>query len=109
MPSWPNQMFIDGKWVNSISRKTWNVVNPANGEPLADVALANADDVSLAVTAACRTFDEGEWTRLDPLVRGRLLFRLAERVRSSMQDLAMTDMLNIGNVAIYRYKMSGFG
>src|SRR5262249_54661730 len=96
MPAWPNQMFIDGKWVRSVSGKTWSVVNPSNNEPLADVALANAEDVHLAVTAARRAFDEGEWTRLDPLVRGRLLFRLAERIRGSLHDLALTDTLNIG-------------
>jgi acyl-CoA reductase-like NAD-dependent aldehyde dehydrogenase len=89
-------MFIDGKWVDSISGRTWNVVNPANDEPLAEVALANSDDVHLAVSAARRAFDQGEWTRLDPLARGRLLFRLAERIRGSLHDLAMTDTLNIG-------------
>lgn len=96
MLSWPSQMYLDGKWVDSVSGETWKVVNPATGEPLADVALANAEDVHLAVTAARRAFDEGEWPRMDPLLRGRLLFRLAERIRASMHDLAMTDTLNIG-------------
>jgi acyl-CoA reductase-like NAD-dependent aldehyde dehydrogenase len=96
MLSWPNQMFIDGKWVDSTSRRTWKVVNPATGQLLAEVAQANAADVDLAVTAARRAFDEGEWPRMDPLHRGRLLFRLAERIRNSLEDLAMTDTLNIG-------------
>jgi len=96
MPSWPNQMFINGKWVDSTSRRTWSVVNPATGQPLADVALANAADVDLAVTAARQAFDDGQWPRMDPLHRGRLLFRLAERIRNSLEDLAMTDTLNIG-------------
>ena len=39
MPAWPNQMFIDGKWANSVSGQTWKVVNPATGEALADVLL----------------------------------------------------------------------
>ncbi|HWC91178.1 MAG TPA: aldehyde dehydrogenase family protein, partial [Pirellulales bacterium] len=89
-------MFIDGKWVDSTSRRTWKVVNPATGQLLAEVAQANAADVDLAVTAARRAFDEGEWPRMDPLHRGRLLFRLAERIRNSLEDLAMTDTLNIG-------------
>jgi len=96
MISWPDKMFIDGKWVNSLSGRTWSVVNPATGKPLADIALADASDVDLAVTAARRAFDEGEWPRMDPLHRGRLLFRLAERIRNSADDLAMTDTLNIG-------------
>lgn len=96
MPSWPNQLFIDGKWVDSVSGKTWQVTNPATREPLAEVALAGAEDVQRAVTAARRAFDEGEWPRMDPLLRGRLLFRLAEHVRAAMHDLALTDTLNIG-------------
>jgi acyl-CoA reductase-like NAD-dependent aldehyde dehydrogenase len=96
MWSWPNQLFIDGEWVASSSRRTWSVVNPATGQPLADVALADASDVDRAVSAARRAFDEGEWPRMDPLHRGRLLFRLAERIRDSLEELAMTDTLNIG-------------
>jgi acyl-CoA reductase-like NAD-dependent aldehyde dehydrogenase len=96
MLSWPNQLFIDGKWVDSLSGRKWTVVNPATGQPLAEVAQANAADVDLAVTAARRAFDEGEWPRMDSLLRGRLLFKLAERVRAAMHDLAMTDTLNIG-------------
>ena len=96
MPSWPDKMYIDGKWVDSRSGRTWSIVNPATREPLAEVALADASDVDLAVTAARRAFDEGEWPRMDALERGRLLYRLAERVRSAADDLAMTDTLNIG-------------
>lgn len=96
MPSWPNQLFIDNQWVDAASGKTWSVVNPATGETLTNVALADAVDVDRAVKAARKAFDEGEWSRMDPLLRGRLLFRFAERIRASIEDLAMTDTLNIG-------------
>lgn len=96
MPSWPDKMYIDGKWVDGRSKTNWTITNPATREPLAEIALANASDVDLAVTAARRAFDKGEWPRLDPLQRGRLLYKLAERVRESAEDLAMTDTLNIG-------------
>ena len=60
-----------------------------------DLALdAGAEDVDRAVLAARRAFDEGPWPRLDPLARGRLLFRLAERIRANLDDLALTDTLN---------------
>jgi aldehyde dehydrogenase (NAD+) len=96
MPSWPNQLFINGEWVDSVSGRTWSVVNPATGETLANVALADATDVDRAVAAARRAFTDGEWPRMDPLHRGRLLFRLAERIRASLEDLAMADTLNVG-------------
>lgn len=96
MPAWPEKMFIDGKWVDGHSSTSWTITNPATREPLAEIAMADASDVNLAVTAARRAFDEGEWRRMDGLERGRLLFKLAERVRESAEDLAMTDTLNIG-------------
>lgn len=96
MPTWPCQLFIDGVWSDSHSGRTWSVTNPATGKELANVALADAMDVDRAVEAARRAFDEGEWARMDPLKRGRLLFRLAERIRENMADLAMTDTLNVG-------------
>ncbi|WP_417395459.1 aldehyde dehydrogenase family protein [Gimesia chilikensis] len=96
MPVWPEKMFIDGKWVDGHSSTSWTITNPATREPLAEIAMADASDVDLAVTAARRAFDEGEWRRMDGLERGRLLFKLAERVRESAEDLAMTDTLNIG-------------
>ncbi len=96
MPAWPEKMLIDGKWVDGHSSTSWTITNPATREPLAEIAMADASDVDLAVTAARRAFDEGEWRRMDGLERGRLLFKLAERVRESAEDLAMTDTLNIG-------------
>ena len=63
---------------------------------MAEVALADAEDVDLAVRAARRAFDHGPWPRLDPLVRGRMLHQLAARIREKLEDFAMTDTLNVG-------------
>jgi len=93
---WPTRMYIGGKWAPARGGKTLPVVNPANGEPLAEVALADADDVDRAVTAARRAFDEGPWPRMDPLERGRYLWRIAEGIRKRADDLALTDTLNMG-------------
>ena len=95
MLSWPNQLFINGEWVDSASRKNLERCESGNGPRADGCCTGDADDVDLAVTAARRAFDEGEWPH-GPLVRGRLLFRLAERIRDSLNDLAMTDTLNIG-------------
>lgn len=96
MPVWPNQLYIDGAWVDGAERRTWVVKNPATGLDLASVAVADASDVNRAVTAARRAFNEGPWPRLDPLIRGRMLFGLAQRIRSNLDDFAMTDTLNVG-------------
>ena len=67
MLDWPNQLYIDGAWVDGASHRTWTVTNPATGSFLASVAIAEAPDVDRAVLAARRAFDDGPWPRLDPL------------------------------------------
>ena len=100
--NWPRQMYIGGKWTPARSGKTLPAVNPANGEQLTEVALANADDVDRAVAAARQAFDQGPWPRMDPLERGRYLWRIAEGIRKRADDLAMTDTLNMGKPGFLR-------
>lgn len=61
------QAFIDGKYVNAESGKTYVSVNPATGKPLADIASCDAVDLDKAVKAARRTFDASrEYSRAQP-------------------------------------------
>jgi acyl-CoA reductase-like NAD-dependent aldehyde dehydrogenase len=48
------QLFIDGKFVDAESGKTFTTPNPATGEILAEVAEADKADVDKAVSAARR-------------------------------------------------------
>ena len=94
--SWPTKLYIDGQWTPSSSNKSMPLTNPANGERLTEVALAGADDIDRAVKAARRAFDEGPWPRLDPLERGRYLYKISEVLRQRIEDFALTDTLNVG-------------
>ena len=66
------KMFIDGEWVNSESKKTFETLNPENNKPWAVVPEASASDVDRAVKAAQKAF-EGEWPKLLPRERGKYL------------------------------------
>ena len=50
------KMFIDGSWVESESKKTFETLNPENNEAWAIVPEATAKDVDKAVNAAQRAF-----------------------------------------------------
>ena len=50
------QMFINGEWVDSENKKTFETLNPENNEPWAVVPEASAKDVDKAVTAAQKAF-----------------------------------------------------
>ena len=50
------RMLINNRWVDSVSGKTFETVNPATGDVLANVAEGDAADVELAVKAARNAF-----------------------------------------------------
>ena len=50
------KMWIDGKWVDADSGKTFRTYNPATGEAVAEVPLAGLSDVDKAVAAARKAF-----------------------------------------------------
>jgi aldehyde dehydrogenase (NAD+) len=51
------QFYIDGKWVDPVTPKTIDVINPANEEAFARVSLGSKADVDKAVAAARRAFE----------------------------------------------------
>jgi betaine-aldehyde dehydrogenase len=88
-------MLVDGEWIDARSGRTFEVRNPATGEPMATVADAVAEDVDRAVKAARRAFDGG-WRDVTAQERGRVLFRLADTVRRESKRLASLETLNSG-------------
>ena len=91
----PKRMLIDGKWVDAASGKAFETINPATGEVLASVAEADREDIDRAVKAARRAF-HGEWAKVKPADRQRLLLRLADLVEANGDELAMLEVLDNG-------------
>jgi len=90
------QMYINDEWVASNSSKTFPVYDPSTEEIIAQVPDANAQDVNRAVAAARAAFEEGAWPQTTPQERGRILFRLAEKVRQNIPMLAEIEARNSG-------------
>src|SRR5689334_15617255 len=90
------QMHINGEWVDSASGKTFPVYDPSTEEVIAEVPDANAKDVDRAVKAAREAFDNGPWRGTTAQERGRVLFRLVERVRKEAAMLAELECRNTG-------------
>jgi betaine-aldehyde dehydrogenase len=90
------QMYVNGEWVDSKSNKTFPVYDPASEEVIAQVPEANADDVNRAVAAARAAFDNGPWASTTAQERGRVLFRLAEKIRQNAAMLAELESRNTG-------------
>src|SRR5229473_3091451 len=90
------QLYINGEWVDSKSNKTFPVYDPASEEVIAQAPDANADDVNRAVAAAKAAFEDGPWATTTAQERGRVLFRLAEKIRQNLPMLAELEARNTG-------------
>jgi phenylacetaldehyde dehydrogenase len=92
----PRKLLIDGAWVAAASGKTFEVRDPSSDAVIAHCALGDAPDVDRAVAAARRAFDEGDWARMTPVDRERLLHRLADLIEQHADELAELEAIDNG-------------
>ena len=90
------RMSINGEWAESKGGKYFPVFDPSTEEVIAEVPEANESDVNRAVAAARAAFDSGPWPQTTAQERGRILFRLAERIRKESPMLAELEARNSG-------------
>lgn len=88
-------IIIDGQARPSLSGKTFDNRNPANGDLVSTLYEGDAADIDLAVAAARRALD-GPWARFTPSDRQALILRFAALVDTHFEDIVMTDVLDIG-------------
>jgi aldehyde dehydrogenase (NAD+) len=89
-------LFIGGKWLDSVSGKTFPTLNPATGETICQVAEGDKPDIDLAVKAARKAFESGPWPKMNASERGRLINRLADLIEDHQEELALLETLDNG-------------
>jgi acyl-CoA reductase-like NAD-dependent aldehyde dehydrogenase len=92
----PKKLFINGKWVEAASGRTFDTLDPSSGEVLARVAEAGAEDVDRAVAAARRSFESGVWNDLPPAERAKILWRIGDMIEDRALEFAQLDSLDNG-------------
>jgi phenylacetaldehyde dehydrogenase len=99
-----HKLLIDGAWVPAKSGKTFEVRDPSSDQVISHCALGDQSDVDAAVQAARRAFDSGEWARMKPVDRERLLHRLADLIEAHADELAELEAIDNGkSVVIARH------
>jgi betaine-aldehyde dehydrogenase len=91
----PYQMYIDGQFVDAAKGQTFEVYDPATEESMATCPAGDAADIDRAARAATKAFYDG-WRTVTAQERGRILFRLAERIRARRAELAELETRNSG-------------
>jgi acyl-CoA reductase-like NAD-dependent aldehyde dehydrogenase len=89
------KMLIGGEWREATGGKTIDVVNPATEEVIATVPAATRADVDAAVAAARAALD-GPWGRMSARERGRLVWKLGERLMERVDEVARLETLHNG-------------
>jgi acyl-CoA reductase-like NAD-dependent aldehyde dehydrogenase len=87
-------LLIDGERVPSAEGRTFETVNPANGEVFRTVAEAGAEDADRAVRAAGRAFED--WGARTPIQRARVLHRWADLIEEHADELALIETRDMG-------------
>jgi aldehyde dehydrogenase (NAD+) len=87
-------LLIDGK-LSAGSADAFPTINPATEEVLGTAADANADDMSRAIEAARRTFDETDWSRKTEL-RVRCVRQLRDALREHVEELREITIAEVG-------------
>ena len=91
------KMFINGSWIESENKKTFETLNPENNEPWAKVPEASAKDVDKAVRTAQKAF-EGEWPQLFPRERGKFLRTIGNQLRENSELLGKIETIDTGKL-----------
>lgn len=88
--------FINGEYVNAVSGDTFDCISPVDGRLLAKVASCDAADAERAVQVARAAFNSGEWSRMAPAKRKRVMIRFSELLLQNAQELALLETLDMG-------------
>ncbi|MGW0595942.1 aldehyde dehydrogenase family protein [Streptomyces sp. NPDC002776] len=87
---------VGGEWREAISGATRDIVDPAVARPFAVVAEGDEQDTDLAVAAARRAFDEGDWPRTPAAERAALLRRVADLLVRDREELGALESRDAG-------------
>ncbi len=91
----PSAHFIDGTWRESTDGRRFETIDPSTELVLGSVARGGAGDIDVAVRAAHRA-QYGDWRKLSPAERGKLMFRLADLLEADAERFALLETLDVG-------------
>ena len=87
------KLFINGQFVNG-QGSLENIINPATGEVITQVAEASSAQIEEAVRAAAVAFPI--WKKTTPRDRSTLLLKLADAIEANAETFANLESMNCG-------------
>jgi acyl-CoA reductase-like NAD-dependent aldehyde dehydrogenase len=88
--------FMDGVELDSAGGNISDVINPANGEVIAQAACCNDEYVNRIVQSGKQAFQSGAWQNISPSDRGYYLLRLADLIEKRAEELIALELQDTG-------------
>ena len=90
------RLFINGEYCAAADNTTFETIDPAAQQTLAQVARGKKADVERAVKAARQAFDNGDWSQASPARRKAVLTHFADLMEAHREELALLETLDTG-------------
>lgn len=87
--------FINGKWIDSSSGRSFATINPATGETLAQISQGSAEDIDHAVEKAWQAYEQ-TWKHTVAEKKADILYKMAQLILEHADEFAMLDSLDAG-------------
>ena len=94
LPRFP--LIINGERQEPLSGQYKDIINPATGDVVGQVAAGDPDDLDRAVEAARAAYNDPAWSRMDPVARSKVLYAIANAILANAQELAMLEVASSG-------------
>jgi len=91
-----SQLFIDGKFVDAASGKTFENFSPSDGHLICNVASGDVEDINRAVASAKKAFDSGIWRQMNPRDKKAIMLRWAQLLGEHKEELALLEAIDTG-------------
>ncbi len=101
----PKQQYLNGQWVEGTSGEQWPVKDPANGEVLCHVNMADEQQVEFMAEMADRAHETQVWSKASLATRAQLLRDIAALIRNNKEKLAVLETL--ANGKLYSESLEG--
>jgi len=90
------QMLINGRLCDGSSGRKADIINPANGQIISQVPVADKEDVELALQAGRCASDKGEWPKISLARRKEYLLKISKAILENAAEFAQLETQNAG-------------
>ncbi len=90
-------LYINGEFRESSDSKTFDAINPANGEVIAKVSEATIEDAKAAINSAREAFNSGVWSEMPGEERSRIIKQIVDKINENAKLLTKLEVMDSGS------------